>query len=396
METKANNVLVGLFFIILLIGAFVFVYWIARFDVMTDRRTVHVVFRGPVTGLKAGNEVLFNGIDVGRVVDLYIDPNDSTAIRAVLKIDRATPLKVDTEARLEYQALTGVARVQILSGSKDAPPLSVGGDDDIAVLMVEGRQFSDLMDAGRELASQMSMILNKFDSVVQGTSKMIDQNVRNVEVFTNRLASNADRMDGMFVNITLLSERMNDMSLDLMKLINSVRDLIENGDGNILKDIGQAARTIDSIIAENRSSVGKSISNMEKITGVLSGHMDGVDVLIGNFEEFSMDLKSISGRLEAFSAQIDHIDGEEGGSVFEEARLAVFEFRKLAQDIDQHVKLTTENVARFTGRGFREFESFVVEGRAALRDMRRMLSRFERDPQDFFFGGSRIQEYPAD
>jgi phospholipid/cholesterol/gamma-HCH transport system substrate-binding protein len=67
METRANYVLVGLFTLAAIAGAFGFVYWLVRFGDQARQDEMFIVFSGPVTGLATGSGVLFNGIKVGQV-----------------------------------------------------------------------------------------------------------------------------------------------------------------------------------------------------------------------------------------------------------------------------------------------------------------------------------------
>jgi phospholipid/cholesterol/gamma-HCH transport system substrate-binding protein len=76
METKANYVLVGVFTLIVSLLAFAFVFWIARFGEARDSLELDVRIPGSVTGLSIGSQVLFNGIKVGDVRALRLDPSN--------------------------------------------------------------------------------------------------------------------------------------------------------------------------------------------------------------------------------------------------------------------------------------------------------------------------------
>jgi phospholipid/cholesterol/gamma-HCH transport system substrate-binding protein len=67
METRANYVLIGLFTLAVIAGAFGFVYWFNTIGGAGERATYRIVFDGSVSGLRTGASVLFNGIRVGEV-----------------------------------------------------------------------------------------------------------------------------------------------------------------------------------------------------------------------------------------------------------------------------------------------------------------------------------------
>ena len=78
METKANYVVIGLFTLAVIVGAFGFVYWFHDTGSSSDRVSYRVLFDGSVSGLRTGASVLFNGLRVGEVAKLQLDPKEPT------------------------------------------------------------------------------------------------------------------------------------------------------------------------------------------------------------------------------------------------------------------------------------------------------------------------------
>ncbi len=77
METRANYVLIGLFTLAVIFGAFGFVYWFHHVGGVAVRHYYRVVFQGPIGGLRTGAQVNFNGIRAGEVVELDARPERS-------------------------------------------------------------------------------------------------------------------------------------------------------------------------------------------------------------------------------------------------------------------------------------------------------------------------------
>src|SRR5215210_4905705 len=109
METRANYLLIGVFTLAVLVAGFGFVYWFSRTGVEGEKMAYRVVFDGSISGLRTGGSVLFNGIKVGEVSDLKLNPRDPRQAVASIGIDRNIPVRSDTRASLEYQGLTGIA-----------------------------------------------------------------------------------------------------------------------------------------------------------------------------------------------------------------------------------------------------------------------------------------------
>lgn len=123
MERNANYALVGLISTILLIGMIVFIFWLANFALSAKYDTYEVVFHGPVSGLTRGGDVQFNGIKVGEVSDIQLDAQDPNKVIAKVRVRSDTPVRVDTEASLEPQGITGVNYIQLTAGTTTKPLL---------------------------------------------------------------------------------------------------------------------------------------------------------------------------------------------------------------------------------------------------------------------------------
>ena len=64
-----------------------------------ERASYRVVFQGPIGGLRSGASVMFNGIRVGEVTELSLDPNDPKQALATISIDTDTPVRADTRGQ---------------------------------------------------------------------------------------------------------------------------------------------------------------------------------------------------------------------------------------------------------------------------------------------------------
>ena len=103
METRAPYALIGLFVLAAIAAVFGFVYWLHNSAGFSERMVYRVRFENTVSGLLTGAAVLFNGIRVGEVTGLQLDPNDPrlvTATIAVAATTRSEERRVGKESRL--------------------------------------------------------------------------------------------------------------------------------------------------------------------------------------------------------------------------------------------------------------------------------------------------------
>src|SRR5919205_373660 len=142
METRANYVVIGLFTLAVIAGGFGFVYWFSRAGDGGERATYRVVFDGAVSGLRTGGWVLFNGIKVGEVSDLKLNPQNPRQVVATVIIDKAVPVRADTRVGLDFQGLTGIASISVKGGAPDAAPL-IGSNGQPPTLMADATATQD-------------------------------------------------------------------------------------------------------------------------------------------------------------------------------------------------------------------------------------------------------------
>lgn len=243
METKAHHAVVGAFVIAAVIGAFAFVIWLSQFQVERRYAEYDVVVRGAVSGLNPGADVRFNGIRVGEVSAIAIDPEDTTRVRIRLRIDAATPVKTDSTATLETQGLTGVAIVQITGGGPDSKLLEPPQDQAVAEipyvvsglgLLVEGAP--DVVAELRQVASDLRALLTQENRDALGTilknvaaaSGELPEIARHARTVSAEIAEAAPRLSAAIASVdTILAADGKATAANIREAAASLRGLAE-------------------------------------------------------------------------------------------------------------------------------------------------------------------------
>ncbi len=165
METRANYILVGLFTLAVIAGGFGFVYWFTSPSSGPERKRYDVVFDGTVSGLRPGGWVLFNGLRVGDVASLRIDPEAPRQVIAVIYVDKDVVLRQDTGVGLEFQGLTGFATIALRGGSPTAPLL------DPPVLRADLGSTQDLSSAARSVLRRLDTVVSENEVSVRSLAE---------------------------------------------------------------------------------------------------------------------------------------------------------------------------------------------------------------------------------
>jgi phospholipid/cholesterol/gamma-HCH transport system substrate-binding protein len=197
METRAPYALIGLFVMTVIAAAFGFVYWLHNGGGLTERTVYRVHFENTVSGLLKGASVLFNGIRVGEVTNLQLDTNNSKVITATIAVDAGTPVRADTMAGLDFQGLTGVPVVTLQGGSA---PLNASSQ-------ASGEPFVLTADpsAGQSMTNSARDTLRRLDTILADNSEAIHSTMANLSTFTDALARNSGKLDGIVAGLERLT-----------------------------------------------------------------------------------------------------------------------------------------------------------------------------------------------
>ena len=179
MESRSYALLTGLFTILLGIALAATFVWF-RGDTKSYSNYL-VVSKFPVSGLNRQATVRFRGVEVGKVEDISIDPQDSKIILIRVVLDDTVPVTRGTFAQLGYQGLTGIAYVVLDDdGSNPAPvQFPVGG---LARIEVRGNVFDDLAQSSKALLQQASDLLDRLNKIASETNQTrIENTLANFE-----------------------------------------------------------------------------------------------------------------------------------------------------------------------------------------------------------------------
>jgi len=193
METRARYALVGLFMLAVIIASFGFVYWLENKGGFTQREVYRVKFQGSVSGLLVGSAVLFNGIRVGEVTGLGLNPDAPQDVIATIAIDRGTPVRADTQVGIETQGLTGGAAVSLRGGSSSSPLAATEGGAP-PTLVAAPQAGQDWTQAARDA-------FQRVDGILAENSEALHSAITNIDTFSDALARNSDKVDGILAGL---------------------------------------------------------------------------------------------------------------------------------------------------------------------------------------------------
>ncbi|MBV9347921.1 MAG: MCE family protein [Pseudolabrys sp.] len=222
METRANYALIGLFTIAVVAAVFGFVYWFQSVGGTGERAQYRIVFEEPVSGLRTGAAVLFNGIRVGEVGDLRLNAEKPQQVITQISIDKSVQIRPDTRVSIEFQGLTGIASIALAGGSSDKPPLP-NDKNNPATLVASRGQAQDVTQGARE-------VLRRLDDFIADNESTFKNALKNIETFSASLARNSERVDRIIAGLENLLGGADGKSGEVAETAKALRTLAANLD----------------------------------------------------------------------------------------------------------------------------------------------------------------------
>ncbi len=288
MERDAHYAAVGIATVALVVALAVFSIWLARLQFNKDYDVYDIVFYGPVRGLSEGGEVHFNGIRVGEVTDLNLDPDQGDQVIARIRINGTTPVRVTSRAQLEPQGITGLNYIQITAGNSQSALLKGQfGPNAVPVIQSQPSPIAELLSGSGTLLAQAVDALNRVNRVLSDDNiRSFSSSVQNVESLTNEL----EARKSMFQELEQALVNANAAVQEYQQLGVSARQLVDGDGREAIANINQASAEA----REAAQSVNRSLSGLEGPLGDFSStSLPQLGQTIQDLQEATRDLQAL-------------------------------------------------------------------------------------------------------
>jgi phospholipid/cholesterol/gamma-HCH transport system substrate-binding protein len=269
METRANHLLIGIFMLVLVGAALVFVLWLARFTGDREFAFYDIYFTDSVAGLGIGGDVRFNGIKVGEVAEIDIDHENPNRVRVLVRINVDTPIRIDSYATLQLQGITGLSFVQITGGTRTAALLAYKRGEPPPQIQSRPSQIAQLLERAPELLLKGTELMERATEIVgPENQRLVTQILSDIATLTGQIAAlgpeiqrvvkNADQSAGDFAaaaqSLRTATQRVDRVAAEAEKTLLAARDTIGGVNKLVRTEVTQAVREAQSTIAEFRAT----------------------------------------------------------------------------------------------------------------------------------------------
>ncbi len=305
MVSKVAKIRLGVFIALGSLLILIFAIAVAGSRLMQKRDIYYIVFEDySVSGLQVGGPVNYQGIKVGRIETIKIDPKNVSKIILTISVDAGTPIKADTEAVLTLIGITGLKAVEIRGGTNASALLKPNSYIKTGVSMMD-----DISDRAVSIAEKIDLIAaNIYDM----TST---ENRKNIATILEQTS-------------LLISDVRASMSTTLSSL-----SLIANNTAELTSGLSRNMDTLTNSFTKNLDAV--SLSTITGIDSLSATSRASIELIAANLNS---DLTTLTARIDQSLTQIT----EQSSALVAEARLNI---NRVGGHADEMVLESTKQIA---------------------------------------------------
>ncbi len=295
---------------VLVLGAVLItgVLWLASGGAFQNKYDLYLAIEDEsVAGLNLNAPVKYNGVDVGKVREIRLDPGNPERVNLLFAIERGTPIKEDTVAVLKTQGLTGIAYVELSGGARDAPLLTATAGNRYPVIRTKP-------SLSARLENVLTNVLAKLDSTSNNINSILSD--ENRAAFKSALAdsatvapTNAAHKNTHHAGIASAARTFDTGAPATAQLgpvierIGRSADAVEKmGNEAALASAG-AGRTVDAVGADVKRFTAETLPELERLLGEM-------DVLAASLRRLSEKIEGGPGGLLLGRSQVPEGPGE--------------------------------------------------------------------------------------
>lgn len=296
MEPRVNYALVGLFVLILGTALVVLVLWLVGVGPGGDYRTYAIYPPESMAGISTESPVKYQGVDVGKVREVALDPDDPYRVRVLIDVRLGVPIRIDTVASLASQGLTGLVYfIELRGGAPASPVLEAPPGASYPVIRSEPSEFVRLQVAGSELVEEARSAVSDFRATLAAVGALVGPDQREsigAAIDAARLTTVA--LSGAAQTLKDDLDLVAPILEDLRVAVGRLPDLAERAD--IALDKGaQAAEAVRDAALELSTLTAKASPGLVTLT------REGMPELVALLR----DLRGLSARLDRLAAELE-------------------------------------------------------------------------------------------
>ncbi len=268
---------VGLFTLLGFLLAMVAIVWVGASHYFEKGGTYVTFFDESVQGLQRDSTVKYRGVDVGRVVDIRVAP-DNRLIAVVMRIDLREDVTQKLAAQLQLAGITGIVFVNLdIQRPEDkerAPKITF--PTEYPVIPSRPSEVTKLMES-------VNVVVGKFGEIdTRGVLDQVKATAAEIEIFFKgkRMEAILQKVEATLANLQSITARVDKLlaegkvdrvfveGADTLKEVRLFTASLKREIDEL--NLGQTLRRVNSLVAEIKDTGGNLQQTLENLDALIS------------------------------------------------------------------------------------------------------------------------------
>ena len=270
-----NYALVGGFVLVLGTGLMGVVLWLASGGAFQKKYDLYLAIEvEPVAGLNLNAPVKYNGVDVGKVRTIQLDPVNPEHVRLVFAIERGTPINQDTLAVLKTQGLTGIAYVELEGGGRDSAPLRASVPDQYPEIRTKPSLSARLENVLTSVLAKLDQTSNNLNAVLSDDNRAaFTQALADIAAVSHTLAARKTTLDAGIASAAHTFENSARVTAQLGPVIEQISrsaEAVQRMGNEAALASNSAGKTVDSVGTDVKRLTAEALPELQRLMAELS------------------------------------------------------------------------------------------------------------------------------
>lgn len=245
-----------------------------------------------VYGLDVDSVVTYQGMDIGKVLRMEVNPKSTDSVLVYIKIRKGFPIKTDTTAVLMYAGITGLKFVDLRGGTPTAPRLPPGSEiqtgkgleeiagNIVSNLSTAATRFNALLsDQNRAEFSSFLENINKSSTalatILDSRREALERTIDNIEKASSDFVTVTASLQTITQNLDDMARRLTDSTDTAIRNISE--RFSEKEMGQVIKDLrslletaGSAMTRIEGAVRSDQQDVKEALVRLNEAMDALS------------------------------------------------------------------------------------------------------------------------------
>lgn len=259
MERGVNYIIIGLCFILSLLGLIIFIFWFSDSGLFKDDVRIYKSYTKRPLNIKADSLVKYKGINVGKVKDIKFRDNNFEEIELILEILKELPIKKDSTIKVEQDGLLGGSYISLIQNESQNQIIT---DQKDAVLMISSDSMTQILEAIPSITGKVDYLLDSANKILSvDNAKYITAILLSIQEASNNINSMIKSLNKNTNEIDSILQSVNKITSNTEKVIENINKKVQNGEYDLKTTLAPTLMSIESAL-DDISKLSKSGSNL--------------------------------------------------------------------------------------------------------------------------------------